>query len=126
MSGVINSAGSKSGIINTTGKKPEPYDKLLKWMYQSLIVAAIDSVGTQGANGPSLGFSSSCGWGALFEGAQASAPSGYTTLSGFKTQQYLNVQRDNNTTEYNWSTSPAGSSSWSMCVWRHAKGIIRY
>ena len=134
MSGIVNKFGgksSKSGIIDQTFgrssyKDITPHDKLLMNFYNALIVASINSVGSAGSTGPSLGFSSHCGFDVLFSGQQASAPSGYTTLGGFDTQRYLNVQRDYSATEYNWSTSPAGSGSWNMCVWRRSVGSIRY
>ena len=134
MSGIINKFGgksSKSGVIDQTFgssayKTLTPHDKLLLNFYNALIVASIDSVGSVAAVGPTLGFSAQCGAGDLFQGQQTSAPSGFTTLSGFNTQQYCNVQRDYSSTEYNWATSPAGASGYIMTVWRRIVGNIRY
>ena len=146
MSGLINSAGSKSGVISTTGEiqysgidmldfssatavntSSWMHDQLLMWMYNAIIVAAIDSMGTGSASGASIGFSASCGFGALFEAAQQSTPpSNYAVLPGFNTQQYLNIFKDYSDVQYNWSTSPAGSSSWSTTVWKRSNATIRY
>jgi|10_taG_2_1085330.scaffolds.fasta_scaffold78175_3 hypothetical protein len=134
MSGIINKFGgksSKSGVIdqtfgNNSYKSWTPHDKLLLNFYNAMIVASIDSVGSVAANGPTLGFSAQCGAGDLFSGQQASAPSGFTTLAGFDTQRYCTVQRDNTSTEYNWSTSPSATSSYIMTVWRRSVGNIRY